>query len=492
MHRCQTNRPRALLLLASIALLLAPAAPAAAATVKILTSTLAGTILGGDADDDLDAFYRDLGATSSLLSGAVTPAELVGVDLFVVMLPDDAFTTAEQTALADYVANGGRLLLMGDRQGFSATENGHLDALLAALGSGMSLGSDDIDPGLQNTVPAQILDPPSVPWNDGVLVVNYGNVNSIAGVPAGNELFLTSDLVSVWGGYEQVGNGEVVLLADVNVISNLEDFQGNDNHVFFANLAGVETVATTVRILTSLKAGEISGGDADNDLDAFYRGEGVSSSLWPAEVTPESLDGVELLVVMVPDDAFTAAELLAMGDHLAGGGTILFIGEQDGFAATENGHIDAALSALGSGMSLDSLSLDPGFRDTVPQQILPHPLNDGVLVVNYGNVNATLGVPPGGGLFLASDLSTPWGAVEDLVGGGGRIVLLADLNVISNLEDTGGNDNHVFFLNVVPSAPVPGLGPVALGVLAGSLLALALWGAAGVDLSRRGSRRTSR
>ena len=35
-----------------------------AAVVKILTSTKASAISGADADDDLDAFYQGLGATS--------------------------------------------------------------------------------------------------------------------------------------------------------------------------------------------------------------------------------------------------------------------------------------------------------------------------------------------------------------------------------------------------------------------------------------------
>ncbi|MDJ0847936.1 MAG: hypothetical protein QNK04_06045 [Myxococcota bacterium] len=53
----------------------------AAAVVKILTSVKASTISGADADDDLDAFYRGLGATSSLHTGTIAAADLAGVDL---------------------------------------------------------------------------------------------------------------------------------------------------------------------------------------------------------------------------------------------------------------------------------------------------------------------------------------------------------------------------------------------------------------------------
>lgn len=459
--------------------------PAEAATVKILTSTKASTILGADADDDLDAFYRDLGATSSLLTGTVTAAELAGVDLFVAMLPDDAFSTAELDDLASFVANGGTLLLMGEQDGFAATENGYLNGALASLGSAMLLdmASLDVPPAnLLDTVPGQIV--PQQGLTNGVSIINYGNVNSISGVSPAREIFLASDLSSVWGGFEPDGNGRIILIAEVNIISNLEDTAGNDNHVFLANLAGIETQNTSVKVLTSVKAGMIAVGDGDNDLNDFYQAAGISSSLWPNEVTDEALAGAELLVVMTPDDAFTASELSAMSAFLAAGGRILFMGDQDGFAATENLHINAALSAIGSSLSLGTSSLEPGLQDTVSGQILAHPYNTGVALLNYGNVNTVSGVPAAGGLegplFLAKDLTSVWGGVDEL-GGGGTVILVADLNLLSNLEDEAGNDNHVFFLNI---APAPAAAAPALGMGAGATLA-ALLACLGMCAGRR-------
>ena len=225
-------RPRLPLLLAGTLLACLAAGPdAQATTVKILASAKAGTIADADADDDLQAFYAGLGAASSLLTGTVTAGDLVGVDVFVVMLPDDAFTAAELTALADFASNGGTLLLMGEQDGFAAAENAHLNAALSSLGSAMSLDAASLDTaGLQDTVSGQIVAQPGL--TDGVLVVNYGNVNSISGVSPSREIFLASDLSSVWGGFEPIANGRIVLLADVNVVSNLEDTVANDNHVF--------------------------------------------------------------------------------------------------------------------------------------------------------------------------------------------------------------------------------------------------------------------
>ena len=101
----------ALLLLFTLAAGLGPVA-ADASTVKVLRSTLAGTIANADADDDLDAFYNGVGATSSLHTGTLTAPDLVGVDLLVLMLPDDAFSPSEIAVIDDFVAAGGELLLI--------------------------------------------------------------------------------------------------------------------------------------------------------------------------------------------------------------------------------------------------------------------------------------------------------------------------------------------------------------------------------------------
>lgn len=436
-----------------------------AATVKVLASVKAGSISGADADDDLHEFYLGSGADSHLVDGTVTAEDLAGVDLFVVMLPDDAFTAAEMTALGDFVAGGGTLLLMGEQHGFAAAENVYLNDLLTALGSAMRIGTSSVDSGFRDTLPGQIIAQPGL--TDGVFVINYGNVNVLTGVDPARRIFLTSNLASVWGGFEPHGDGRIVFLADVNVISNLEETTANDNHVFFGNLIDLSPQATTVKILTSIKAGEIVDGDADNDLDAFYRGAGVSSSLWSGGVSAEALEGATLLVVMVPDDAFTTAELAAMADFLAADNRILFMGDQHGFSPAENAHINAALAALGSGMSLGTFSVDTeGLQDTIAGQILAHPFNTDVAVLNYGNVNVVLGIPAAadlsGPLFVAKDLVTPWGGVEELPGGG-LVILLGDTNLLSAIENEAGNDNHVFFLNILAAPPAADVPPIWAG-----------------------------
>jgi len=205
-----------------------------AVTVKILSSTLVGTIADADGDDDLNAFYQNEGFSSSKITGSISGTDLSNVDLFVSMLPDDSFSVSEISALSTYLSTGGRILFMGDQNGFSSTENGYINTALSDLGSSMSLGASSIDTGFNNTSSGQIL---TNLFTSGLNLVNYGNVNSITGIPPGNELFLAKDLSTAWGGYESVGGGTIVLLADTNMISHIEDTGGNDNHVFFMNVA---------------------------------------------------------------------------------------------------------------------------------------------------------------------------------------------------------------------------------------------------------------
>ncbi|WP_435334085.1 DUF4350 domain-containing protein [Haloarchaeobius sp. TZWWS8] len=68
-------------------------------------------------------------------------ADLSGARAVLVTTPTTAFTSAEQTALSDFVANGGAVVLMGASNG-DAT---HLDGLASALGSDLRLGGDVTD-----------------------------------------------------------------------------------------------------------------------------------------------------------------------------------------------------------------------------------------------------------------------------------------------------------------------------------------------------------
>ncbi|WP_305817490.1 beta strand repeat-containing protein [Photobacterium leiognathi] len=60
-----------------------------------------------------------------------------------------------------------------------------------------------------------------------------------------------------------------------------------------------------------------------------------------------NLSSIDLLIIMMPEDAFTTAEINAMEAHLTRGARIFFIGENGAYAPTENQHITDAIVALG-------------------------------------------------------------------------------------------------------------------------------------------------
>jgi len=208
-----------------------------AVEVGILRSTLSASISNGDGDDDLASHYNgQTGMSATLISGVLDAAAVTPYDLFVIMLPDDAFAMDETAVLSDYVNGGGTLLLIGEQNGFSSTENGHLNTLMASLGSSMSLESQSLGSGFETASGNQIA---NHPINLNITSLNFGNVNSISGVASGNELIFTSGLGNVWAATENIGRGRIVLLADSNLLSNIEDTGSNDNGSWFSNVAAI-------------------------------------------------------------------------------------------------------------------------------------------------------------------------------------------------------------------------------------------------------------
>jgi hypothetical protein len=101
----------------------------------------------------INSLYNSFaGVTSSIVDGTVTiDGALGGVDLYIGVLPSNDYTGAEVAALSAHLAAGGDVLLTGENSQNYAAENARINALLAALGSPMSLGGDSIDLGFHTT-----------------------------------------------------------------------------------------------------------------------------------------------------------------------------------------------------------------------------------------------------------------------------------------------------------------------------------------------------
>jgi hypothetical protein len=202
----------------------------------------------------------------------------------------------------------------------------------------------------------------------------------------------------------------LLVSGDGNIVSAVVGSAGstlpNDNDTFFLNVLGS---GTEVRILSTAGGGSPSLSAADTELNGFYNGiAGVTSSLIAGPITAASLAGVDLFAVILPDAAFTAAEIAAMSGLLAGGGTLFLMGDNSSFPVG-NAAINAALGALGSGMAIVPGAIDAGFTLSTP---LIHPLTAGVSNFQYAATSSVSGGTP---LFLTASGAQPFVAVEGAV-----------------------------------------------------------------------------
>ncbi len=131
-----------------------------------------------------------------------------------------------------------------------------------------------------------------------------------------------------------------------------------------------------------------------DNINTFYNSlPGVTSSLLAGPITAAALAGVNLLVSILPDAAYTTGKVMAMDGFLDVGGTVFFIGENAAFAGV-NGRINAALMALGSGLRIVGPTLDPGLRMATGAQIAVDPFTTGVTSLTYAGVSEVTGGTP--------------------------------------------------------------------------------------------------
>jgi len=212
--------------------------------------------------------------------------------------------------------------------------------------------------------------------------------------------------------------------------------------------------------------GEELGGFSRSTINSFYNGlGGHSSTIANGTLDTVSLAGVNLLWATQPGDAYTLAELSTMSSFLAGGGRIAFLGEHGFFGAAQNTRINAALSALGSTISITNDMHDPGFRTASvgDGQILSHALTTGVSSYEYA-AYAPLSISGSAvALMIGEDQTSIMMAYQNI--GPGSIFLITDQNVWDNAPTWGNSFNNArMFENLLsgntgaPSVPDGGPG----------------------------------
>lgn len=204
--------------------------------------------------------------------------------------------------------------------------------------------------------------------------------------------------------------GPIVVSGDTNIVNPLVGSFGQPvnpgNEQFFQNvLGGGSTV-----VVQGPTGGGSSTANAAGDVNSFYSGlGGVTSSIDGGAITAAELAGADLFVGILPD-AYSGAEITALSNFEAGGGTILLLGENNNFSAV-NANINALLAGLGSGLLVVDDIFDGGFNTATGGQIAAHPLTAGVASFVYAAPSRVTG---GTTLFFGSG-NQPFVAVEGSV-----------------------------------------------------------------------------
>lgn len=168
--------------------------------VKILDSVLAS----GYADTAvLNRFYNGYsGVTSSIIRGAITSTLLENTDLFIVELPDRAFTGTELDAVSSFLAKGGTVFMLTEAVGVPGHDESvaATSEILRLLNSSMSLtgAKNDGDVNFATDDNGQLL---LSGFTSGVGSLGYAYTNGIAG---GTALVVNSDLATSFVSYEVV------------------------------------------------------------------------------------------------------------------------------------------------------------------------------------------------------------------------------------------------------------------------------------------------
>jgi hypothetical protein len=189
----------------------------------------------------------------------------------------------------------------------------------------------------------------------------------------------------------------IILSGDVNIVTSLDGSFGDvvnpGNQLFFQNILGSGT-----RVVIHDRSGPPFAGAFINTINNYYNGlSGVSSSALSGSLTSAALSGANLFISMLPATDFSPEELLALSSF---GGDILFIGDNAAFVAA-NTRTNAALSGLGSSMSLLSITIDPGTQIATGSQIAADPYTLGITSLRYFGPGQ-ISVGSGKALFLST------------------------------------------------------------------------------------------
>ncbi|MFK7912806.1 MAG: PEP-CTERM sorting domain-containing protein [Pseudomonadales bacterium] len=193
----------------------------------------------------INNFYDGLVDHSSSVLGEISDASLSGLDLLWANQPVNGYTGSQLGAMVNYIGNGGRIAFMGEHGQLAPTVNNNINDALEALGAGVRIQNNILDPGFRTASVAdgQIQDNP---LTEGVETYRYAAyAELIPGLNTQALMLGEDDPTSVMMAFENVGFGSIFLITDQNVWdSNVHPGFGNAR--MFENLIEGDTGAPPI------------------------------------------------------------------------------------------------------------------------------------------------------------------------------------------------------------------------------------------------------
>jgi hypothetical protein len=194
----------------------------------------------------INNFYDGLvGHSSSIATGQLNTVDLSNTDLLWAVQPADDYTAAELNAMADFLADGGRIAFLGEHGGFAPSENNRINTALGFLGSTITITNNALSCGFRSAEKAtgEIKNHTLTAGVDTYQYACFAQLN-LSGTA---QTLMTGDTGSDGAGvtmmaYQNIGAGSIFLITDQNVWDNAPSWPGGFNNArMFENLLVAST-----------------------------------------------------------------------------------------------------------------------------------------------------------------------------------------------------------------------------------------------------------
>ena len=136
-------------------------------------------------------------------------------------------------------------------------------------------------------------------------------------------------LVAACGLFIANAHATIIVSGDASITrmisTTIPQIYNQGDQQFFENIVNGSTdIAVVNKYGTNLFAG---------DINTFYQSLGNVNSTLISTITETSLGNADMLIIPVPEDAFSNEEMVLMNSYINGGGAVFFLGDCSNFSS---------------------------------------------------------------------------------------------------------------------------------------------------------------